>query len=283
MITTTGKVHIKRFLGGLSPVLAASIGFGIGNKAEAIGDTALQFEVARADIIFTSYDFVNDLLIFKASVPDTLTGTVYEVCLYDTPSDFGAADFGPRLIASFDSASESWVDNTTGSTDTYTVSNTRLGINSLSHVPNASAAKTSALRDRYLDLSGYSGADKFSLAYNVGNGNTSGIRILFLTDAANYFSYSLGAQTAGYKVTNFTKGSAAVTGSPDWSTINQILVETTSGAGGASAVDYDGLRIEDVDGVALNQTMISRELLATPYVTESDMTQDIEFSMVVSL
>lgn len=283
MITSNGKLYIKRYLAGQVPAIAQSIAFGIGGKAEAIGDTALEFEVGRSDIVLTSYDFVADRLVFKAPLPDNLAGKVYEVALFSMATNAEAGEYASRLIASFDSDSEDWVDSTTGVEDTYNVSQTRIGVNSLTHIPAASATKTSSLRELYLDFSGNSGADRFAFAYNVNNANTSVLKLRFLTDSANYYEYNLGAQTTGYKIVSVAKSAATATGTPSWSDINEIQVITTSGAGGASSVDFDGLRIEDTDSINPNYVMVTRELLATPFVKEVGKVQDIEFALEVAV
>ena len=119
MITTEGKTHIKRYLAGFVPSIAQSLAFGIGDKAEAVGDTRLHFEADRVDIALTSYDFVNDRLVFKASFPTDFEGTIYEVGIFSSAINEVAGEFGSRLLASFDSASEEWLDATSGAAGTY--------------------------------------------------------------------------------------------------------------------------------------------------------------------
>lgn len=282
MITTNGKVYIKRFSAGFVPAIAQSIAFGLGGKAEAVGDTKLQFETERADITLTSYDFVNDKLLFKASLPEQLDGTIFEVALYSMSVDAVAGEFSSKLISTFDSASEGWADASTGTPGTYASSVTRIGLDSLRHTPVASAFKTDALSEIFLNLSGHSGADKFVFAFSVGNAFTANVKFKFLTDAANYYEIALGAQTSGYKIVEAAKSSATVTGVPSWETINAIHVTTTSTVGGASQVDYEGIRIDDADTINPEYVMVSRELLSTPFVKESGMTQEVEFSLDVS-
>lgn len=263
-------------------MLAQSIAFGVGGKAEAVGDTKLQFEVGREDITLTAYDFVNDKLIFKAPVSDDFAGTIYEVALYSLPQDIVAGEFGSRLLTTFDSATESWADPGTAAVSAFSTT-TRIGADALTQSPAASASKTDALTEVTLDLSGYSAADKIALAYNVGNANTASVKVLFLTDAANYYTFTATAPAAGYNVLEATKGSAVATGTPNWSNITEIRVTTTSTSGGASLVTFDGLRIEDVDSANPDYVMISRELLTTPFVKQEGKAQEIEFSLNVTV
>lgn len=277
-ITTDGKRHIKRYLAGFVPTIARSIAFGLGGKAEAIGDTKLQFEVGRSDIILTSYDFVNDKLIFKASVPENIGGKIYEVALFSM--DVGMR--GGELLVTFDS-DEGWSDVGTGTGGTFTTTSARLGTNSLSHTPALSSSKSDRINELFLDLSGYSGADILIFAYNVDNANTTSIVFRFSTDATNYYEFTLGAQTVGYKVVELAKSSATVTGAPSWSNISEIRVTTTSGAGGASAVQYDGIRIDSADTTNTDYVMVSREQLATAFTKDAGRTQEVEFTLSVAV
>jgi hypothetical protein len=283
LITTNGKTHIKRYLAGFVPSICQSIAFGIGGGAEAVGSTRLDFEVGRSDLTLTSYDFVNNKLIFKTSVPDDYLGKIYEVALYSLPENVAAGEFQSRLLTTFDSPTEAWVDASTGTAGTFNGTFTRLGIDSLRHTPALSTTKVDTLTQVNMDLSGYSGADVFTVALNAGNTNTSSVKLLFLTDASNYYTVTLGAPVSGYQVMTAAKSTAVATGTPSWSNITEMRVSTTSGAGGASQIDYDGVRIEDTDTLNADYVLVSRELLASPYSKVDGMTQEIEFSLDINV
>lgn len=283
MITLDGKTHLKRYLAGFVPNISQSIAFGLGGKAEVNTDTKLQFEVGRADVELVAYDFVNDKLIFKSEVPEDFGGIIYEVALYSQPSNKAAGEFGSRMITTFDSGTEIWVDATSGTAATFSTTNARIGVDSLRHTPALSTTKTDTQQQVNLDLSGYSAADKFVLALNAGNAFTASAKVQFLTDVSNYYEVNFGAPTTGYNIIEVAKSAAAVTGTPDWANITEIRVLTTSTAGGASQVDYDGLRVEDMDTVNTDYVMVSRELLSSPYTKVDGMTQEVEFSLDVSL
>lgn len=283
MITVDGQTHIKRYLAGFVPNIAESIALGLGDKVENSADVKLQFEVDRTDILLTSYDFVNNKLIFKAEVPEDFAGTIYEVGLYSSPTDATAGEFGSRIITTFDSATEEWVDATDAAPGTFNTTTVRIGADTLRQTPASLGTKTDALKDISMDLSGYSGADKFVLAYNVGNANTSSLRVKFHTDATNYYELQLGVQTAGYKVVEVLKSAAVATGTPDWSNITEIRVTTNSAGTGASQIDFDGLRIDDADSISTDYVMVSRELLAVPFVKQEGMTQEVEFALNIAI
>lgn len=281
MITTGGKLHIKRYLAGVVPAVAQSIAYGTGGKALAVGDTRLQFEIGRADITLVEPDYVNNKIIYKATIPEDISGVIYELGLFSVAADAVAGEFSSRLLASFDSDTEDWAD-AGGIAPTYVTTNARVGKDSMRHTPAASGTELDILAVD-LDLSGYSNADIITFAFNVGNANTSGITLRFMTSTGNHFAYSYGAQTAGYKFVELPRGSFTSTGTPDWSTITSIQVQTNSGAGGASQVDFEGIRIEDADTINPEYVMVSRDLLSVPFVKEEGKIQEVEFSLGINV
>lgn len=282
MITTGGKLHIKRALAGYVPAVAQSIAYGIGTKALAVGDTRLQFEVGRADVISTTLDLVNNRIIYKATIPSDVDALISELAIFSAPADAVAGEFASRLISTFDSDTEDWTDSG-GTASVFSTTTSRIGSDSLRQTPAASGSRTDYLNQIALDLSGYSNSDLFIFAFNVGNAFTSSLRFRFLTDASNYYDFTFGAQTTGYKFLELAKSAATATGAPDWSAITAIQVTTNSTAGGASQVDFDGIRIEDVDTINPEYVMVSRSLQAPTFVKEEGKTEDVEFSLGVSV
>ena len=283
MITNEGRLHIKRYMAGFVPSIGQSIAFGIGTAPESAEDTKLQFEVDRSDIVLTSYDFVNDRIVFKAGVADTFSGTIHEVALYSAAADAVAGEFASQLITTFDSATESWANPTTAVASNFTLGGGRIGIDSLHQAPAAGGSVTDALTELFLDMSGHSAADKFVFAFDVNNANVSSINFKFMTDASNFYQFNLGTQTVGYKIVEAAKSTAVVTGNPDWASINEVRVSTFSTAGGSASVDFDAIRIDDVDTVNPDYVMVARELLSAPFVKEDGKTKEIEFSVGVSV
>lgn len=276
MISNDGKRHIKRYLAGSEPAIAQSIAFGIGRTAASADDTRLEFEVSRTDIELVSYDFIADRLIFKTSLPSTLLGEIHEIALYTSNFNTQAGQYGSRILFSFDSLTEDW------SGGTFVVDEARLGGDSLNHSPAVSSTVTSELAELYFDLSGYSGADTFLLSANIGN-NVDGVTLRFLTDSSNYYEVDLGAQSPGYKVLEFSKASFVATGSPSWEEINVAQISTTASAAGAGGIDFDGLRIEDVDTINSDYAMVAREVLETPHIKRVGQLEEIEFSLGVNI
>lgn len=278
MITNVGKTQIKRYLGGLSPSVAGYMAFGINNAAAAATQTRLQFETARSPLELVSYDFVNDKVVFKADLPEDFSGTVYEIGLF---VDSGDTESGSRLITTFDSFSEDWTDSS-GALASFTNGN-RVGDDALAHNVAASATRTSNLSAIELDLSAYTGADLFSFAFSVADANNSSVTVRFMTDTANYFTFNLGTQSAGYKFIQATKSSAVATGVPDWSLITQIQIVTVAKSTGVSNVFFDAIRIEDSDANAPEVACISRQVLTTPVTKLTGQGRTFEYSLGVTI
>lgn len=276
MITTEGKLHIKRYLAGIVPSISNSIHFGIGGKAEAVGDITLHFEVESSDITVISYDFTNDKLVFKASIPTTLAGKVYEAALFAGPPRSGS-----KLLTTFDSDTETWV--TGGGAPTFDSTNTRIGIDSLRLTQALSTTSTSVMGDIAFDLSNNAGSDKFVIAFNNTNTNLNTLVVRFKTDVSNYYTLTITNPASGYVIAEVLKSAATVTGSPSWASITSIEIAANSKAAGSSTVDLDAIRIEGISYIEPGSVMVSRELQASPFTKTSGKVQEMEFSLDVSI
>lgn len=276
MITADGKVHIRRFMAGQVGNIAEALAIGVGGRVESTSEKSLQLEIARVGITYSTFDFVGDYLVFKASIPAELSGQIYEVGLWSTMTDSLAGQYGSTRLFSFDSGVGGW------STGTYQVTNSRVGTDALRLNPAASATATSTLNGLFLDLSGYSSADTVKLAYYVGNAFTANVKLRFKNDASNYYEFTVLVPGVGYQISELSKGAATTVGSPTWNNIVTVEVAVTSTAGGAAQVDFDAARIEDADNLNPEYVLVCRELLDMPYVKEAGKIQDIEFAMPVS-
>lgn len=278
MITTLGKNHIKRYLSRDVATIGGAISCGIGTAAESADDTSMHFEIARVDVHLTAYDFVSDRLIFKASLPVGMAGSIHEVALWSLSSDATAGNYGSKALSLFEPA-EGWAGTFGGG-----AFGGRYGTDSLALTAAANTTSTDTREQFVIDLSGYSSADTFKLAYETTTAFSSSVFVRFLNDTSNYyqFSHSPGG-VPGYHIASWTKSSATVTGSPSWSNINAIVVGTTAAAGGVSTVYLDALRIEDVDPFNTEYVMVSRNVLTAPITKLASKTLDIEYSMVINI
>jgi len=283
LITTEGKTHIKRYMAGWVPSIAQSIAVGIGGKAENVDDTKLQLEVARADITVTSFDFANNKLVFKAPVPETFGGSIYEVALYSASADAVAGQYGSKLLTTFDEDVEDWNKIPTLEDSTYSTGTARIGSDALQQSAGAGSSVTDGLAEMFLDLSGHSGLDRFVFAFHAHDANIATLTFRFMTDSSNYYDIVIGSQAPGYRIVEVPKSSAVATGSPKWENITEIRIITTAGAGGNALVDFDAIRIDDADTVNPDYIMVAREFLLTPFVKEEGKVQEVEFTLDVNI
>lgn len=277
MITVNGRTFIKRYLAGQSGTLVGAIGVGIGNQAASVNDARMQFEFARVPVAVTDYDFANDQLIFKGTLDEEVEGVIHEVGLWTAEVNAAAGNQESRLITTFDSETEDW------DIETFDTANTRIGIDSLKHTPAASGTAASILTGITLDLGDFTSLDAIVMAFYVANANTANCKVRFRTDAANYYEFTVSAPTSGYKFVSFAKGTATVVGTPDWSNINEIEIRTTASASGSASVQYDGLRIEDIDSIAPEYGLIARTVLATPISKAEGVVRDVEYALPVNI
>jgi hypothetical protein len=281
LITDAGKLHIKRVLAGWEPAVGRSIAFGIGDVAEASTDSRLQFEVERIDVALSSYDFINDSLVFKARVPDRMAGQITEVGLYTGRVNSVGWQTGSRLISTFDSSSEQWLSG--GSAATYSTTGSRTGVNSLALNAAANGSSTATLDGIFFDLSGGSLLDDFSFAFYSTDTNTSSVSVKFKNDADNYFQFNLTPIVTGYQVVKVSRSTAVITGSPRWEEILSIDVTLNAKAAGAASITMDALRVDSQGDVGGNNFLVAREVLAIPFVKENDRSQEVEFRLAVSI
>lgn len=281
MLTTEGKNHIKRYLAGWVPSIAECVTFGIGNKVESPADTKLHLEALRVPTSFVNYDFATNKLVFKASVPDEYLGKVYEVGLYSLIQD--PSEYGSRIITTFDSGTEAWINLSDSSSSAFGTAAVRIGADSLQQAPAASNTVTSSLTNVALDLSGFSGSDSFTFAYSCADNNANQISFRFLTDASNYYAFNMGVQTSGYKIVEANKSTATVTGVPSWANITEIQVITTAKSTGGTSVEFDAIRLEDRDSTNLEYVLVARKVLTTPATKIDGQSLDLEYSFDISI
>jgi hypothetical protein len=282
MITSAGSTHIKRYLAAYEPELAAAIAFGVGEAPEQLGDVRLQYEIGRSPINLTSYDFVNNRLIFKATLDEGFDGLLYEFGLYSR-EDSSAGAFGSRLLLSFDSDTEACFNGGCGAT--YTTNNTRIVNDSATVVLNPSSTATLTCPDQTMDLGEYSAADTFVFAFYSSTINVTNIRVRFYTDDSNYYSVTTtGAVAAGFNIASIPKGNATVTGAPNWANITKVdITATTNGTAGGATINFEGIRIEDVDTIDNSYVLVARTVLTTPFQKIAGRIQEIEFPLGVTV
>lgn len=273
LITTDGKRAILRYLAGHSGGFVRSLAVGTGTTAAALGDTKLQFEVARADVSVISPDYIAQTLVFKATLEQSMELAIWEIGALSVAQ---SEEYG-KMLLTFDSDIEPW------SAGAFQTDTSRIGGDALRVTASASATVTSSLSDLFLETSDYLDVDKFSLAYIPQDANLNSLKIRLKTDASNYFEYTFTGLTAGYKIESWTKAQMTKTGSPSWDNIISADLIVNAKSGGATSVDFDGLRIDASVVDNPDYALVSRTVLGSPVVKTGESQMDIEYTLDVTI
>jgi len=120
----------------------------------------------------------------------------------------------------------------------------------------------------------YSSADRLAIAYSKLSGGTQTITLKFHTNSLNYFTAAVSTSsgtTYGIGEKTFQEMSTAKTGFPSWDNISYITIT----ANGDTLID--AIRFNDTDNLDTSYGMISRAVLNTPIVKQSNQTLDVEY------
>lgn len=275
LLTSVGKRAIMAYLAQRSVSIGRAISLGTGTKPATVDDNSLEFEFARAQVTSVSPDYINGRVIFKTALVPSMSGKIYEAGLF---SQVDAGSFyGSRLLVSFDSASEPWTPAD------WTSTNGRIGVDCLRVLALDGATASSRLSNIYMDLGGYSTADSFLIAGFVNDTNLANVKVQFQNTDNDYFEWTLSSWTPGYNVVSFSKSAAISVGNPTWDAIIAINLIVESDGGGDTAVDFDGIRIEDRDYINPDYYLISRSVLSTPIEKKADSPLEIEYTLEVDI
>lgn len=275
LITTQGKRAILAYFANRGVSIGRAISVGTGTTEATVDDQSLEFEFARSQITSISPDYINNKVIFKTALIPRISGKIYEVGLFSQP-DAGAF-YGSRLLISFDQASEEWSNADWSST------NQRIGDDCLRVSALDDASASAKLSNIYLDLAGYSVADSFLVAGYANDSNTDSVKIQFQNTDTDYYEWTLTDWTPGYNVKSFDKSEASAVGNPTWNAIVSVNLVVTSNGVGDTAIDFDGLRVEDRDTINPDYYLISRTVRETPIVKYSDSPLEIEYTVDVNI
>ncbi len=276
MITTLGKNLILRYCAGQVASIGGSLAVGVGSTSPTLGDIKMAYELDRAVVNVTSVDFANQRVIFKGTLPQATYGAIYEVGLYSGLIGSNSSVYTSNSLLSFDSNTELW------SVGAYGTNNVRIGADNLRLTAAASATTTSVLDPVYFDLSGYSTADMFALAFNA-DANTASVRIR-LRDAVStaYYEYTYATPVTGYNIINFGKSAFTKTGTVDWAAISSVEIAVTAKAAGTTNVDWDGLRIEDLDSNSPDNILVARTVIS-PSTKTNVSPSDVEYQLDLTI
>ena len=134
-----------------------------------------------------------------------------------------------------------------------------------------------------IDISGYSALDSLTIAYRQVDLNLDYVFVRMYDSNNNYYEirYAGDVATSGDKIKSLTLNnlysSGYGSGAPDQTSIVKIGVGVKAKSSGATAVLFDGLRINDEDAFRTDYGLISRSVLSTPIVKTLGKQMVIEY------
>lgn len=277
LITTAGQQQILQYLAGLNNSWGDYIAAGTGASTPSLTDTSLNFEFVRGPVIAKSVDYTSGQITLKADITDSLAaGWIYELGLFPGNVTYSANSSQAAVLTSFNPNVDAF------SVGTYNTTLYRLGLESLGVTAATSTATTTNDPNFVTDVSAYTNADSFALAYFTNDAHCANITVRIKTDSSNYYSYTFTPSTvSGYYITNFSKSVFSATGNPDWSDINQIDLVVTANSGGSTTINFDGLSIISLDP-SDNWFLVSRSTLTTPIYKDVNEELNVEYILQFS-
>lgn len=279
IITKFGKRFFTNFIAGNIESSDKDLAIGIDGTAATVDNTRLGFEFYRTPVNLSSTDIqtadstTTYAVVYKATLPQDIVGTISEVGLYPSTRT-SLNNFDSKFLTDFSSTLD-WVD-ASGFYPETVFENAKIG-NSL-----LTLSTDEYTSNVFLDFSGYSSLDTFRVAYYCNNTSTGTIKIRLYSSDVDYYEYAVSvSNTVGYKISSDISISSLLTvgdGSPDSSQIIKIGISKT----GSADVDIDAIRINDEDTFDPIFGLISRSVLS-PAVTKSAGRQiDIEYRLDLS-
>ena len=278
LLTKFGKRYITQYLAGQSNTNLKDIALGVGSTAATVNDTQLGFEFYKSPVSMSSIDIQTSPLtgvstygvVYKTTVPVDVAGIINEVGLFPAVS-LSSTDYASNSISTFED-NQSWTDSTGAFAPTTTNPFPKIGTSYLSI--GAAASQTKEYFYNFnIDVSGYSALDSLTLAYYQSDTNLDYVFVRMYDSSNRYYEIRYpGDLSVGYKVKSLTLNnlysSGYGSGTPDQTSIVKISCGVKAKVAGATAVLFDGMRINDEDSFRTDYGLISRSVLANP-ITKS--------------
>lgn len=267
MITDNGKNAIKRFFGGQINQIGGTLGFGVGTTPATPADGSLDYEVLRTSVVAVNGDVNNDRTVFKGRIEPGQIRYIYEVGLYESTQVATLS----RAFNLFAPGGGVW---TNGELDpTYA----RANVNALRVDFLANGTTNAEITGMNENLTEYTDSDQI-VAGVYASPNLSSLRIRMGTDDANYFEFVITDLDVGYNVVRVARGTAAITGSPTWESIQYVAVRPSATADGNGYIHLDGLRIEQL----ASGQLVARSVLEDPIEVDAEIASDVEYALRVA-
>ena len=298
-ITVAGRAIILKSIMGLVPTVGGEIHFGIGNTANGTPDAnglitrnTLDFDIASSEVSLSYLDNSGnfDAMVFKTQLGGTGTAgekyTIHEMGLFPGRNTVSSTSFRQNTLFS-GQASDLWFEGTreitagTG-TDSCYVSTVPTNFGSFRVGNTALFIKSGdvlTVTGPFRDLNLYNSLDRLAIAYSKLSAGTQTITMKFHTNALNYYTAAITASsgtTYAIGEKTFQEMETAKTGTPSWSNIDYITITAN-----ADTV-IDAIRFNDVDNLDTSFGMVSRAVLDTPIVKQSNQVLDIEYYLSIA-
>ncbi len=277
LITNVGKRYILNFLANKISDRSRYIGIGIGSTAANANDFKLNFEINKYRVESSTVDFSNNTIILKAELPLQLAATISEMALF--PGVANARQSDSKVITFFN-------NDVTWSQGEYIDSSINSKINNTSFKISATSGNTvtAVSSNLQFDFYGYSTADSLSIAFYQNDVNLDYIDLILNTNDSNYYTYRIeGTASIGHRIVDIPLVNllGTPTGNPtDFISKFQIAVKANTSTN--TAVDFDGIRINDNDTYVKETGAISRAVLSSPITKEFGRILDLEYRLVIT-
>lgn len=304
LITKFGKRYLTQYLAGQSNANAKDIAIGIGGGSSAadiaagrtaasVNDTQLRFEFYRSPVSMNSIDIQTNSttgissygVVHKTTIPVDVVGVISEIGIFPTVS-LSSTDYASNSISTFED-NQSWADSNGAFPSVLTTPTPKIGSYYLSM--NAPSSGTKQYFNNFnIDISGYSALDSLTIAYQQVDLNLDYVFVRMYDSNNSYYEirYAGDVATTGDKIRSLTLNnlysSGYGSGAPDQTSIVKIGVGVKAKSSGATAVLFDGLRINDEDAFRTDYGLISRSVLTTPIVKTLGKQMVIEYRIGLS-
>lgn len=293
LITKFGKRYLTQYLAGQSNTNLKDVAIGIGSTAASVNDTQLGFEFYRSPVTMSSIDIQTNSttgissygVVHKTTIPVDVVGVISEIGVFPTVS-LSSTDYASNSISTFED-NQSWADSNGAFPSVLTTPTPKIGSYYLSM--NAPSSGTKQYFNNFnIDISGYSALDSLTIAYRQVDLNLDYVFVRMYDSNNSYYEirYAGDVATTGDKIKSLTLNnlysSGYGSGAPDQTSIVKIGVGVKAKSSGATAVLFDGLRINDEDAFRTDYGLISRSVLSTPIVKTLGKQMVIEYRIGLS-
>jgi hypothetical protein len=290
MITKFGKRFITSYMANGLNFNEKDIAIGIGNRAESVNDTDMQFEFYRSGVFLGSSDIQTNTatgettysVVYKTTLPTDVEGVIWEIGVFPT-SSLQNTDFSSQYISSFEN-SYSWRDSNGDEAEKVSSPQPRIGSSYFKISAPINGSKSYSL-DTLFDISGYGVDDSLTIAFYQIDLNLDYVYVRFYSSPTDYkevrfaASSTIGEKIFNAKLSDLFNSSFSSGTSTDFSSITKIEVGGKAKSTGSTIVLLDGLRINDDDRYNPQYGLISRSVLDNPIVKKLGVEMDIEYKI----